>query len=295
VSAEISGIARFSGLRVSDIQVVGAEVEEQRLRALIQQQINQPLDKEKVRRSIRGLYSTGRFSDIQVDAQREPGNQVRLIFRAEENRFIGIITLEGAPKKAPAPNQIINSTRLELGELFSEDKVKQAAEHILEILREHGYYQSKVTWEARPRAGTDLMDIHYLIQTGDIARVGQVIFRGEPGVPDAELRDVSNLDPGDKVTQDRQRKALRTAAGSKPRFRSSTGSFMPTATPWISCSTSARVPPSTFTSKAPTCARERSNAISPSMKSRRSTKICSMRAAATSATTFRPVATLMWM
>ena len=89
-----------------------------RLLELIPQKIGSPLDRKNVRESIQVLHSTGRFADIQAEAERTPDGRVGLAFRMSANFFVGQIFVEGEPNP-PAANQIVNASKLELGELFT--------------------------------------------------------------------------------------------------------------------------------------------------------------------------------
>ena len=61
-----------------------------------------------------------------MEASPEKGGGITLTFVATENYFNGDINVEGLnPKTPPKPHQLVNASKLELGELFSEDNVKR--------------------------------------------------------------------------------------------------------------------------------------------------------------------------
>ena len=68
-----------------------------RLLDLIAQKTGVPLQRENVRQSIQALHATGRFADIQVEAEHTSEHQVILAFRIRPNFFVGEIFVEGAP------------------------------------------------------------------------------------------------------------------------------------------------------------------------------------------------------
>jgi len=81
--ASPAGLAGYQGLRVADIRFrTGVPADEERLRELVTQKIGEPLDKLKLRRSLQALYQTGRFQDIQVEAERSSPQEVSLVFVA---------------------------------------------------------------------------------------------------------------------------------------------------------------------------------------------------------------------
>ena len=84
-----------------------------------------PLERENVRQSIQVLHSTGRFADIQAEAERTPDGQVVIgSFARSANFFVGEIFVEGAPNP-PAANQVVNASKLQLGELFTREKMER--------------------------------------------------------------------------------------------------------------------------------------------------------------------------
>src|SRR2546429_8071741 len=88
---------------------------------------------------IQALYATGRFADIQVEAERTPDRQVAVVFLTTPNYFIGEITVDGAPAH-PTDTQIINAGKLQLGELFTREKMDRALLRIRGLMEENGYY-----------------------------------------------------------------------------------------------------------------------------------------------------------
>ena len=65
-----------------------------------------------IRESIHGLYGTGRFSDIRVEAEATPDNKVILTIFASPNYFVGEVRAEGAPRRRPTAGQIVNASKL---------------------------------------------------------------------------------------------------------------------------------------------------------------------------------------
>ena len=67
----------LQGLKVASIQINSPGVEDPgTLLLALPQKVNEPLDKYKVRQSIQALYNTGRFAEIQVEAQRNPSGEI---------------------------------------------------------------------------------------------------------------------------------------------------------------------------------------------------------------------------
>jgi outer membrane protein assembly complex protein YaeT len=174
---------------------------------LIPQQAGAPLEREKVRQSIQVLYATGRFADIQAEAQPTFDGQVGLTFRLRANFFVGEIFVEGAPNP-PAANQIVNASKLQLGELFTREKLERGLAGIKQLMEQNGYYQSAVRDEEQPQAETQQMNLLFRLVPGAHARVGRVTVNGPAGFSVGQIQDIAKMHTGDYVTVQRISRAL---------------------------------------------------------------------------------------
>ncbi len=202
--------ASYQGLPVRKIEfsgVTGDETVRAALYDLVQNNLHQPLDRHRVSQSLRALYATGLFSDLQVEVQRGPQNQVSLVFVAQENLFIGALTAEGAPKR-PTANQLIDSSKLQLGALYTREKVQRAVKLMQAVLMENGYYRAAITVEARPHSELQRMDLNFKVAPGEPASVGSIKLSGNPGLSESEIISISKLAPGKTVTAERVTKGL---------------------------------------------------------------------------------------
>jgi len=203
-----SGLNSLQGLKVAMIQINGPGVDDAAsLLPILPQKVNEPLDKYKVRQSVQALYNTGRFAEIQVEAQRNPAGEVVLAFDARENYFFGSILAEGSSTH-PSDSQLINASKLNLGEQYTEEKIAAGIEGMQRALQENGYYQATIKpfyeWDARNQQ----VKVQFVIDRGKPARVGMINVGGSPGYSAEEVRNISKLRSGDKVTAARRTRAL---------------------------------------------------------------------------------------
>ena len=162
----------MQGIKVALIQINSPGVDNpETLLPLLPQKVNEPLDKYKVRQSVQVLYNTGRFAEIQVEAQRNPSGEVVLVFDARENYFFGSILAEGSSAH-PSDNQLVNASKLNLGEQFTEDKINAGIEGMQRTLQENGYYQATIKpfyeWDSRNQQ----VKVQFVVDRGKPARVG---------------------------------------------------------------------------------------------------------------------------
>ena len=207
---DLGSVNQFAGRLVHDIQLRGLapSAEIQRLLTVIPQKAGQPLDRRKLRASLQELYATGRFEDLRAEVEPAPENALSLVFIAKPNRFVGLIAVSGAPRHGPTDHQLVNASKLQLGELLTDEGLRRAVEGMGRVLEEDGFYGTTVTPQLTPRPNTQLVQVVFTIQAGARAHIGKVSVTGEPGFSPEEISSIAKLRPGDEVTAQSVSRAL---------------------------------------------------------------------------------------
>lgn len=207
---QVSNLNRLAGLRVRDIQFRGTDPQQAgHLRELLAQKADEPLDKQKLRRSIQSLFATGRFADIQVEADRTPQNELTLVFIAEENSFVGRTLVIGAPRHGPNGHQLLNSSKLLLGELYTPQKLKQALESMVRVLQANGFCQATIAPQYTKRPESQQIEITFWVKAGEQARIGKVTVEGPARVTAQQVMEIAHMHPGDDASSQRVENGLR--------------------------------------------------------------------------------------
>ncbi|HEV3316839.1 MAG TPA: POTRA domain-containing protein, partial [Candidatus Angelobacter sp.] len=205
----VTGLNSLEGVTVADIQIKSPATEHPEwLQPLIIQKINEPLDKYKVRASVQALYNTGLFSSIQVEAQRNTNGDVALVFDARENYFFGAIDVTGAPNP-PTATQLVDASKLGLGEQLTQEKIKTAIQGMTRVLQENGYYTAKIEPSYVWDIANQQVKVLFRVEKGRAARVGKVNVTGTPGFSPDEVRGIGGIDAGDTVSSNNLASALR--------------------------------------------------------------------------------------
>jgi outer membrane protein insertion porin family len=203
-----TGMSSYEGLTILAVHFPQAsEQEQKRLNELVSARAGEPLDREQVRQSVQALYKTGRFADISVEAERTASGQVELSFVTVPNYFIGDVIVEGTPNR-PNQNQVVNASKLQLGEPFSSANLDRALSNIRQIMQENGYYHATVSAQEQRHPDTQQIDVHFQIVPGAQAQIGRVTVRGNAGYSDGQIQDIAGMEPGDAVTVQRVSNAL---------------------------------------------------------------------------------------
>jgi outer membrane protein assembly complex protein YaeT len=198
----------YDGLKVDEIHFPNIKefAEEARLRGLLLVHVGESLDREQVRASIRALYATGRFADIRAEADRSAGGVI-VSFVTDPNFFVGVVTLDSQLSR-PTPGQITNACKLQLGELFTSEKLERGLKNIKQLMEENGYYQYKITYDEQRHPETQQVDITFHMDSGPQAHVGKVSVSGNERYSEGQVQDIAHLHPGDLVSAQRITDAL---------------------------------------------------------------------------------------
>jgi outer membrane protein insertion porin family len=208
-STPLGVIFEYQGLPVRAIRFAGVQSGDlEQLQKIVTQKASQPLDRVKIRDSVRALFATGRFADIQVEADRTPQNEVTLVFRAVQNYFVGVVNVEGAPREL-TNTQLGNASKLQLGELYTPEKLQTGIDRMGQLLQENGYYQATITESEQRDPLTQQVNISFRVDPGAQARVGRITLTGHAGYSLLELLNAAHFHPGDRAMTQSITNALR--------------------------------------------------------------------------------------
>ncbi len=198
-AASPDAISRYEGKVVRAIQLPGVQDRDRdHLLQLLAQKAGEPLDRNRVRDSMRALFATGRFADIQAEVVPS-GEGVVLTFTTSANFFVGAVEVEGGPTR-PTSNQIMNAAKLQLGERYTQDKLDRALEGIRRLMQENGYYRARVTAESTSDTAIQQVNVLFHITPGAPAHIGEVKVTGSSGLSSGDVQGVAHMHSGDRIT-----------------------------------------------------------------------------------------------
>ncbi len=196
------------GAPVQRISIPGVNAaDEQMLRERLAVHEGTKLDREQLQESMRILFATGRFAEVNAECERSPDGEIVLTFQNTANFFIGLVSVEGAPGH-PTESQIVNASKLQLGELFTKEKMDGAIANIRRLLEENEYHRSVVSYAERRIPETQQIEITFHVHSGDPARVGTVTVEGSKNYSADEIEAIARLRPGEVVSAQKITDAL---------------------------------------------------------------------------------------
>jgi len=204
----VTGVSSYQGLTVKAIDFPGLSGSDKELMlSLIPQKLGQPFDRDLIRQSMQVLHATGRFADLRVEADRTFEGDVTLTFVSEPNYFVGDIRAVGHPSR-PTANQVVNASKLQLGEAFTKEKIDRARANIERLMQENGYYHSAISDEENKNPQTQQVSILFRLSPGPQAHIGRVNVTGNPVYSQGQVQDIAKMHPGDAVSAQRVSNAL---------------------------------------------------------------------------------------
>jgi outer membrane protein insertion porin family len=173
---------KYQGMAVTNIQFEPKDqpLEATELHNLLTVQMGRPLNIRDLRASIEHLFATGRYADIQVNAEPYQ-NGVAVTFVTKNNWFIGSVSVGGGVASPPNSGQIENAANLDLGQPYSDAKLKEALSGQQRLLQSNGLFRARVKpaldWESN--ADYQQVNIHFDVESGPRARFTTPVLTGD--------------------------------------------------------------------------------------------------------------------
>jgi len=204
----LGAITPYVGLTIDEMEVAGVPPEEAAfLLAATPLKIGEPLRREALHDAMQSLFSSGRFADIQAEASRSATMGVRLRFLTVPNYFVGQVMVEGVSAN-PSPSQLVTSSRLQLGELYSKDALERALANLQRVLEDNGFHQSNVTASEKRDEAQHQVNLTFHVKPGPRAVVGRITMEGDTGYSLREFEEIAGFRSGDPILSTRVTRAL---------------------------------------------------------------------------------------
>jgi outer membrane protein insertion porin family len=194
----VVGKIAFPGIGDSDLKM---------LRDMLPLHEGDALERGQLQSSLRVLFATGRFADLKAECDRSADGKATLSFVSSPNFFVGGVSVEGGPGK-PSNSQIVNASKLQLGELYSTDQMDRALKNIQRLMEENGFYRSAITHSEHQNPPIQQVEIAFHVHSGDPARVGNITVLGKSLYSRGQIQDIAHLHPTDIVSAQKASNAI---------------------------------------------------------------------------------------
>ncbi len=175
------------------------------------QKAGEPLDPQKVRDSLRRLFASGRYRDIDVRAvQNGAGSSggLTLVFAGTPRYYVGRVVILGV-KNERLTSLLEFGSKLEPGTAFRKGALEAGEAGIRQVLIQNGYYQPAVKSIQQRDEANQQINVTYTVAVGPQARVGDIAIDGkDAGITEKEFRKKGKLKRKTRVTRDTTSDAL---------------------------------------------------------------------------------------
>ena len=155
---------------------------------------------EKIRESIRQIYSLKRFSQITVEAELVE-NEVRLSFCPKQINIISKIQITG--NKAISSEVIRNAIDINIGDRVPTNGMQELKQRVYKLYREQGYHQVQLNIQAVEDPGFEKMIFVVEIQEGKPSKIGSIEIKGQTIFDEQQVITASKLRKGMHFTLER--------------------------------------------------------------------------------------------
>src|SRR5712671_2233957 len=180
--------------KVGEITFEGADGDA--VRALVAVRPGQMLDVRDVRDAVRALHASARFSRVAAYAEPMADGRVRVVFVLTPVEKLVLVTFPG--QRALAESVLLQNANLQVNAEFQPEQVGPAVEAIRAAYFRIGYRHAQVTPVRRPAPGG--VALEFQVQEGPAARISEVRFEGDQGIPVDQLSAAFRLEPGDVLS-----------------------------------------------------------------------------------------------
>lgn len=168
---------------VAEIVVEGTQrIEPETVRSYMLIKEGDPLDPERVNESLKGLYSTGLFSDVTL---RREGDV--LFVRVVENPIINRIAFEG--DKELEEETLRNEVQLRQRIVYTRTRVQNDVKRILDLYRRTGRFAATVEPKV-VQLPQNRVDLVFEIDEGQPTGIRRISFIGNREFSDRALREI---------------------------------------------------------------------------------------------------------
>ncbi len=136
--------------------------------------------------SIDRMFATGRYEDIQVDAE-DRGNGVAICFITKNAQFLGHVNVTGKSSDPPSSVQIVNAAQLDLGGPFHSEDLNQAQQNIQRLFTTNGLFEATAHLDTVERTEAQEVIVNIAVNAGKRARFESPVIRGDTKLPDSTI------------------------------------------------------------------------------------------------------------
>ena len=166
---------KASGSIVNDIEITGLHsIEKRELLYLLDIKVGSPIDRDKVRESIKRAFLKGIFEDIAIEAT--DGDQARVTITVKERDFIDKVSVEG--DYSLSKKFIKNTFPLREKQIMRGDLIESAIGNLRHEIARRGFPHADINVKIEKDKNPYRVTLHLQIHTGEPEIIKEIITIG---------------------------------------------------------------------------------------------------------------------
>jgi outer membrane protein insertion porin family len=156
---------------------------------------------------IKNFYNENGFIDAKVNKEIEyekKGLIVKIFIEEGKKYFVGDVNLEG--NLIFSKDEIKKNILIKKGDVFNTKKNEESIRNIYQLYSNNGYIKCNVDF--LPEIKDQTINITYFINPGEIYYAEEIKIKGNRITKDKVIRREIQLEPGDKITQEKIKKSF---------------------------------------------------------------------------------------
>lgn len=175
--------ARQAGEVVRSVDVRGNQrIEADTIRSYMLLQPGDRFDSDRQDRSLRTLFATGLFRDVQISRDGD-----RVVVTVAENPIVNQVVFEGNRKISD--DNLREVVQLKPRSVYTDAAAQNDRNRLLEVYARRGRFATRVEPKVIER-GNDRVDLVFEIAEGDTALISRINFIGNESFSDSRLKEV---------------------------------------------------------------------------------------------------------
>ncbi|MBL4817943.1 MAG: outer membrane protein assembly factor BamA, partial [Deltaproteobacteria bacterium] len=184
--------------KIYEIRIHGAEkVDPEAIIPLLETEINQPLNEEKIAQDIRQIFKLGLFTDVQVKKEQGPNQSIILTYELTEKATIFKIKFDG--NEEISTEDLTEAIDLKAYQIASMHRIRDNAEKIRRHYAEKGFLLTHVAYEVKPTKASDIeesdklkapdfVDVIFHIEEESKIKVEHITILGNKAISTNEIK-----------------------------------------------------------------------------------------------------------
>jgi outer membrane protein assembly factor BamA len=193
--AQGSPIVRSSGRTILNLQVEGARISSEELRALVPFSEGSKLRPELVREGTVNFYRTGLYERVEVLLKELPGG-VNLKYSLYPKKWLEQIEFKGTLYLDD--RELLSKIDLRSSEEITDEKLMQNVERLLQYYKFRGFVGSEITYHTES-AADNRTKVIFRIREGNRLFVSDVRLAGDVGISRTKLLSIISSMPGTRL------------------------------------------------------------------------------------------------